>query len=129
MISCGLNKVMIIGSLAKAPEMRFTPKGVSVANFSLACDRSWKDADGNIRTSTEWFNIVAWDNLAEIAKENLAKGNLVYVEGRLQSRTWQDKEGHQQRSFEIVARDLVLLNHKQKYDYIEDLEKAEDFPF
>jgi single-strand DNA-binding protein len=127
-MSRGLNKVMIIGYLGKAPEMRFTPNGISVANFSLACDRSRKDTDGNKHTSTEWFNIVAWGSLAEIAKENLVKDSQVYVEGRLQSRTWQDKEGHQHRSFEIVACDLLMLNNQQKHD-LENSKEIKDYPF
>lgn len=127
-MSRGLNKVMIIGRLGRAPEMRFTPNGVSVANFSMACDRSWADAEGKKHTSTEWFNIVAWGSLAEIAKDNLVKGSQVYVEGRLQSRTWQDKEGQQHRSFEIVARDLLILNNQQKHEF-ETSEEFEEFTF
>lgn len=128
-MSRGLNKVMVIGRLGRAPEMRFTPNGVSVANFSLACDRTWKDPDGKKQTSTEWFNIVAWDNLAETAKEHLNKGSLVYVEGRLQSRTWQDKEGNQHRTFEIVARDLIMLSNQQKNGNIDGMSEVEDYPF
>lgn len=113
-MSRGLNKAMVIGRFGKAPEMRFTPNGSSVANLSIACDRSWKSADGQKHTETEWFNMVAWGSLAEITKEYLEKGSLVYIEGRLQSRTWQDKEGQNQRSFKIVARDLLLLKNQQK---------------
>ena len=128
-MSRGLNKVMLIGRLGKAPEMRFTPNGTSVANFSLACDRSWKDSDGKKQTLTEWFNIVAWADLAEIAKAHLTKGSLVYVEGRLQSRTWQDKQGQQHRSFEIVARDLLMLDNQLKNYATEDSDEIEAFPF
>ena len=128
-MSRGLNKVMIIGHLGRAPEMRFTPNGVSVANFSIACDRAWKVSDGVKQTSTEWFNVVAWGNLAEIAKDLLNKGSLVYVEGRLQTRAWQDKEGHQHRSFEIVARDLLLLNNQHSHEDMEDSEATDEFRF
>lgn len=128
-MSRGLNKVMIIGHIGRPPEMRFTPNGVSVANFSVACDRTWKSADGQKHTETEWFTVVAWGNLAESAKDHLAKGSLVYVEGRLQSRTWQDKEGHQNRSIEIVARDLLLLGSKSTIDNIEDSEEMNIAPF
>lgn len=127
-MSRGLNKVMVIGHLGKAPDMRFSPNGRSVANFSLACDRSWADTEGKIHTATEWFNIVAWGNLAEIAKGNLVKGSQVYVEGHLQSRTWQDKEGHQHHAYEIVARDLLMLNTRQKNE-IETSAGFEDSPF
>jgi single-strand DNA-binding protein len=127
----GLNKVMIIGHLGRAPEMRFTPNGVSVANFSVACDRSWKSADGVMRTETEWFNVVCWGNLAEIAKEKLTKGNLVYIEGRLQSRIWQDKEGKKHHAIEIVARELLMLSNQSKnnYDEVDDSEEVEEFNF
>ena len=128
-MSRGLNKVMVIGHLGRAPEMRFTPNGVSVANFSIACDRSWKSADGQKHTETEWFNVVAWGNLAETAKDFLTKGSLVYIEGRLNSRTWQDKDGKDQRSIEIIACDLILLTSQQKHDELSDSEETEEYPF
>lgn len=128
-MSRGLNKVMVIGYLGREPEMRFTPNGVSVANFSVACDRSWKSVDGQKQTETEWFNVVAWGSLAEIAKNYLIKGSYVYIEGRLQSRTWQDKDGNNQRSIEIVARDLILLNNQNKHDEMNVSEEAEEYPF
>jgi len=120
---------MVIGYLSKAPEMRFTPNGTSAANSSIACDRSWKTADGQKHSKTEWFNVVAWGSLAEIAKEYLEKGSLVYFEGRLQSRTKQDKEGQNQRSFEIVARDLLLLSNQHKQDQMDDQEEIESYLF
>jgi len=126
----GLNKVMVIGYLGRDPEMRFTPNGKSVANFSVACNRTWKGADGNKQTETEWFNVVAWGNLAEISKQILEKGSLVYVEGRLQSRTWQDNDGHQHKSIEIVARDILLLSDKQiTENELDDSEDSEEYPF
>lgn len=127
-MSRGLNKVMVIGRTGKTPEMRFTPSGVPVVNFSVACDRSWKSADGQKHTETEWFSVVAWDSLAELAKNFLEKGSLVYVEGRLQSRTWQDNEGHNQRSIEIVARDLILLT-QIKHDEMNDSDEVEELLF
>ena len=120
---------MVIGHLGKAPEMCFTPNCSSAANYSSACDRPWKTADGQKHTETEWFNVVAWGSLAEIAKEYLEKGSLVYIEGRLQSRTRQDKEGQNQRSFEIVARDLLLLNNQHKQDQMDDQEEIENYLF
>lgn len=126
----GLNKVMVIGYLGRDPEMRFTPSGKSVANFSVACSRSWKSQDGQRHTETEWFNVVAWENLAEIAKEHLEKGDRVYVEGRLQSRSWQDNEGHQHKSVEIVARDILLLSGtEQNKETMETEEEEESYPF
>lgn len=119
----GLNKVMVIGHLARDPEMRFTPSGKSVSNFCVACDRSWHDSDNRAHTETDWFNVVAWGNLAEFSKQTLNKGNLVYVEGRLQTRTWQDSEGKQQKSVEIIAREILMLgdknikNNNEEIDY------------
>jgi single-strand DNA-binding protein len=122
----GLNKVMIIGHLGRDPQMRFTPNGKSVASFSVACDRSWKSADGEKRKDTEWFNVVAWGDLAEISKQYLSKGSLVYVEGRLQTRDWSDKKGNQHKSVEVIARDILLIDSKKNQDGTDD---SEDFPF
>jgi len=122
----GLNKVMIIGYLGRDPEMRFTPTGKSVANFSVACTRSWKSVDGEEHSETEWFNIVAWGELAEISKQYLAKGSLVYIEGRLQTRTWQDNEGNQHKSIEITARDIMLLNGDEINENNGELMDSED---
>jgi single-strand DNA-binding protein len=124
----GLNKVMVIGHLGRDPEMRFTPTGKSVANFSIACSRSWKSADGEKHTETEWFNVVAWGSLAEISKQYLEKGSRAYVEGRLQSRSWEDNKGVQHKSVEIVARDILLLGDSDNQNEIEDSE-AEEYPF
>lgn len=126
----GLNKIMVIGYLGRDPEMRFTPSGKSVANFSVACNRTWKGADGDKHTETEWFNVVAWGNLAEISKQILSKGSLVYVEGRLQSRTWQDNDGQQHKSIEIVARDILLLSDQQIMENeLDDSEDSVEYPF
>lgn len=126
----GLNKVMVIGYLGRDPEMRFTPSGKSVANFSIACSRSWKTANGEIHTETEWFNVVAWEKLAEIAKEYLQKGSRVYVEGRLQSHNWQDSEGRQHKSVEIVARDVLLLSESNQINGSSESEAdSEPYPF
>jgi single-strand DNA-binding protein len=116
----GLNKVMVIGYLGRDPEMRFTPNGKSVSNFCVACSRTWQGADGNKHTDTDRFNVVAWGNLAELAKQNLRKGNLVYVEGHLQFRTWQDTQGQQHKSVEILARELLLLSESQKEETFEE---------
>jgi len=89
----GLNKVMIIGYLGRDPEMRYTPAGRPVTSFSVATTRGWTNSNGERREETEWFNVVAWGNLAEICKQRLRKGQQVYIEGRLQTRGWEDAEG------------------------------------
>ena len=92
-MSRGLNKVMIIGHLGRDPEMRYTPSGRPVTTFTVATSRTWSTGDGERHSETEWFNVVAWGNLAEICKQYLTKGQQVYVEGRLQTRRWEDNEG------------------------------------
>ena len=93
-MSRGLNKVMIIGHLGREPEMRYTPSGRPVTTFSVATSRSWTTSDGERRNHTEWFNVVAWGSLAEICNQYLAKGQQVYIEGRLQTRRWDDDSGN-----------------------------------
>lgn len=127
-MSRGLNKVMIVGNLGRDAEMRFTPSGKSVANFSVAVNQFWKGADSELHTDTEWFNVVAWGNLAEISKKYLKKGSLVYVEGRLQSRMWQDSEGVQHKTIEVVARDILMLSDKTENE-TNDMNDAEEYPF
>lgn len=105
-----LNKVMLIGNLGKDPELRYTTSGVAVASFTLATNESWKDQDGNTQERTEWHNIVAWRKLAEICGEWLKKGNKVYIEGRIQTRSYDDKNTGQKRYItEIVADDMIML--------------------
>ncbi|GAB4541037.1 MAG: hypothetical protein Fur002_08740 [Anaerolineales bacterium] len=111
-MSKGLNKVQIIGHLGKDPEMRYTPSGKPVTTFSIAVSRAWSSADGERHTETEWFNVVAWSNLAETCKQYLSKGQRVYVEGRLQTRRWDDKEGQKHTSVEIVASEMIMLDRK-----------------
>jgi single-strand DNA-binding protein len=109
----GLNKVMIIGHLGRDPEMRYTPSGRPVTSFSVATSRSWTTAEGERRTETEWFNIVAWASLAEICNQYLKKGHLVYIEGRLQTRRWEDEGGNKRTATEVVAREMIMLNEKR----------------
>jgi single-strand DNA-binding protein len=111
-MSRGLNKVMIIGHLGREPEMRYTPSGRPVTSFSVATTRTWNAPDGERREETEWFNIVAWGNLAEICKQYLNKGQQVYVEGRLQTRRWEDQEGKKHFSTEIVAGEMIMLGER-----------------
>jgi single-strand DNA-binding protein len=103
---------MIIGHLGREPEMRYTPSGRPVTSFSVATTRSWNTPDGERREETEWFNIVAWGNLAEICKQYLAKGQQVYIEGRLQTRRWEDQEGKKHFTTEVVANEMIMLGDR-----------------
>jgi single-strand DNA-binding protein len=113
-MSRGLNKVMIIGNLGRDPEMRYTPSGRPVTTFTVATSRSWNTADGERHAETEWFNVVAWGNLAEICKQYLTKGQQVYVDGRLQTRHWEDKEGVKHSTVEIVAAEMMMLGDRRE---------------
>jgi single-strand DNA-binding protein len=113
-MSRGLNKVMVIGHLGREPEMRYTPSGRPVTTFTVASSRSWKSADGEHHTETEWFNVVTWGNLAEISKQYLSKGQQVYIEGRLQTRRWEDKEGTKYATAEIVASEMMMLGDRRE---------------
>lgn len=109
-----LNKTLLIGRLGRDPEMRYTPAGRPVTTFSVGVTRNWNTSDGEKKSETEWFNIVAWANLAEICKQYLFKGSLVYIEGRLQSRHWEDNEGHRHSSVEIVANEMIMLDERRE---------------
>jgi len=113
-MSRGLNKVMIIGNLGRDPEMRYTPSGKPVTTFSVATSRTWNTSDGEKREETEWFNVVAWSSLAEICKQYLTKGQQVYIEGRLQTRHWDDQEGNKHTSVEIVANEMIILSERRE---------------
>ena len=106
----GVNKVILVGNLGKDPETRYMPNGKAVTNFSIATSESWTDRQsGDKQERTEWHNIVMFEKLAEIAAEYLRKGSQVYVEGSLRTRKWQDKEGKDRYTTEIVARDMQML--------------------
>jgi single-strand DNA-binding protein len=109
-----LNKVMLIGRLGKDPEVRYTPDGAPVANFSLATSEFWTDKSGTRQEKTEWHNIVAWSKLADLSKRYLTKGRQVYIEGRLRTREWDDKDGNKRRTTEIVASQIVLLGSRSE---------------
>ena len=105
-----VNKVILVGNLGKDPEVKFTPSGVPVAKFSLATNERYKDKGGEWQDRTEWHNIVAWQRLAEIVGEYVKKGSKIYIEGRLQTSSWEDKQsGEKKYRTEVVASDLVLL--------------------
>ncbi len=135
-MSRGLNKVMIIGHLGRDPEMRYTPSGRPVTTFSVATSRSWTTNDGERHSETEWFNVVAWGNLAEICKLYLLKGQQVYIEGRLQTRKWEDSGGNKHLSVEIVASEMMMLgdhhdsNHlTQEESFSSSEETSDEFPY
>ena len=104
-----VNKVILVGRLGRDPETRYTGGGQAVANFSLATDETYKDKNGERQKRTEWHKIVVWGKQAEIAQQYLKKGSLIFLEGRIQSREWQDKEGQKRTSFEIVANNFRML--------------------
>jgi single-strand DNA-binding protein len=104
-----VNKVILVGRLGRDPETRYTGGGQAVANFSVATDESYKDKNGERQKRTEWHKIVVWGKQAEIAQQYLKKGSLIFIEGRIQSREWQDKEGQKRTSFEIVASNFRML--------------------
>jgi single-strand DNA-binding protein len=108
-MSRGLNKVMVIGNIGRDPEMRYTPSGKHVTSFSLASSRSWTAPNGERREETEWFNVVTWGNLAEICNQKLFKSQQVYVEGRLQTRSWEDDRGQRHFRTEVVANEMIIL--------------------
>ncbi len=112
-----VNKVILVGNLGKDPEIKYTPSGTAVAKFSLATNEGYKDKAGQWQERTEWHNIVAWQRLAEIVGEYVKKGSKVYIEGRLQTSSWDDKEtGQKKYKTEIVANDLVLLSGRGEGD-------------
>ncbi len=129
----GLNKVIIIGVVGRDPEMRYTPSGRPVTSFSVATSRTWVSAEGDRREETEWFNVVAWGNLAEICKAHLTKSQQVYVEGRLQTRGWEDETGKKHFRTELVANEMILLGDRRTqhsdFDYINDDGDNGDYAF
>jgi single-strand DNA-binding protein len=108
-VARGINKVILVGNLGKDPELSYLPSGQSVAKFSLATSRSYKDKSGELKEETEWHNIVAWGKLGEICAQYLTKGRQAYIEGRIQSRTWEGKDGQKRTSVDIVASDVQML--------------------
>ncbi|HZY45022.1 MAG TPA: single-stranded DNA-binding protein [Anaerolineae bacterium] len=130
----GLNKVMIIGRLGRDPEMRYTASGKPVTVFSVAVNRTWTTGDGDRHEETEWFNVVAWGNLAEICKQHLHKGQSVYIDGRLQTRSWDDPDGKKHYRTEIVANEMIMLGDRRGEGGEEPIVDSptigeEEFPF
>ena len=107
-----VNKAMLIGRLGKDPEVRYTPDGTMVTNFNLATDEQWKDKNGEKVQKTEWHRIVTFGKLAEICGNYLVKGKLIFVEGRIQTRSWEDKDGVKRFTTEIIASNMQMLDSK-----------------
>ncbi|MDQ7039427.1 MAG: single-stranded DNA-binding protein [Rhodothermus sp.] len=107
-----INKVILVGNLGQDPELRYTPSGTAVCNMRLATNEVYRDAEGNLVERTEWHNLVAWGRLAEICNQYLRKGSKVYVEGSLQTRSWEDRDGNTRYTTEIKLREMVMLDVK-----------------
>lgn len=108
----GVNKVMLLGNIGKDPEVRVSPNGTAIANLTLATSETWKDQQGERQERTEWHRIVMFGRTAEVARDYLRKGSKLYLEGKLQTRKWQDKEGKDQYTTEIVAHEFQMLDPK-----------------
>ena len=108
----GVNRVMLIGNLGKDPDMQFLEGNIAVAKFSLATTEKYKDRSGKLISQTEWHTIILWRGLAELAQKYLQRGSLVYIEGRLKTRSWEDKEGNKKFATEIVGDNLIMLDKK-----------------
>jgi single-strand DNA-binding protein len=107
-----VNKVILIGNLGKDPELRYTPGGAAVVNFPIATNERWKDKSGQPQERTEWHNIVLWGRLAEVANDYLKKGSSVYIEGRLQTRSWEDRDGNKRYMTEVVGNQMQMLSRE-----------------
>ncbi len=142
----GVNKVILVGNLGKDPEVRHLESGASVANFPIATTESYKDKNGNRQDQTEWHNIVLWRGLADIAEKYLRKGSQVYIEGKLRSRSWEDKEGNTRYITEVVGDNMTMLGGGNRGESsaapaessspkpkskpsLEDGDEADDLPF
>ena len=142
----GVNRVMLIGNLGKDPDVQYLEGNIGVAKFSLATTETYKDRGGKLVSQTEWHTVVLWRGLADLAQKYLHKGSLVYIEGRLRTRSWEDKEGNKKFATEVVGDNLIMLDkrgesHGLHHDHIENSEgltntdippigePSEDLPF
>ena len=139
----GINKVILVGNVGKDPEIRHLDNGVAVASFPLATSETYKSKDGQKVTNTEWHNIVLWRGLAEISEKYIKKGTPLYIEGKIRTRSWDDKDGNKRYTTEIVADNLQMLGGKQSSEEaaasapenvsVEDIEniptEEDDLPF
>ena len=130
-----VNKVVLVGHLGGDPETRFTPSGAAVANFNIATNESWKDANGELQDKTEWHRCVMFGKTAELAGELLKKGQLVYIEGKLQTRNWEDKDGIKRYTTEVVCDMFTMLGRKmdtensQQAAPTSNSDEEDDLPF
>ena len=130
-----VNKVVLVGHLGGDPETRFTPSGAAVANFNIATNESWKDANGELQDKTEWHRCVMFGKTAELAGELLKKGQLVYMEGKLQTRNWEDKDGIKRYTTEVVCDMFTMLGRKMDTDSSQqvaptsNIDEEDDLPF
>ena len=133
----GVNKVILIGNLGKDPEVRYLDNGVAVANFSLATTENYKNKAGERVSQTEWHNIVLWRGLAEVAEKYLKKGSSIYIEGKIKTRKWEDKDGNTRYNTEILADNMSMLGGKKPQEdsplsaprSITSEDKSDDLPF
>ena len=124
----GVNKVILVGNLGKDPEIRHLEGGAAVANFTLATTEVYKDKTGTRQEQTEWHNIVVWRGLAEVAEKYLKKGMTIYVEGKLKTRSWDDKEGHKRYTTEVVGDTFTILSKKESSSSGNTTETGNDVP-
>ena len=110
----GVNKVILLGRLGRDPEVRYTPSGTAVANFSIATSEQWNNKDGEKQERTEWHKIVAWKRLGEICGEYLHKGSQVYIEGKIQTKSWEDRDGNKRYTTEVIAQNMQMLGSADK---------------
>lgn len=112
----GVNKVILIGNVGADPELRYTPSGTAVSNFNIATNENWTDNSGERQERTEWHRIVVWGRLAEICNQYLRKGSKVFIEGRLQTKSWETQDGQKRYTTEVVARDMQMLDSRGEFD-------------
>lgn len=126
-----LNKVMLIGNVGKEPELKETPGGVPVTSFRMATSESWKDKDGHLKEHTDWHTVVAWRGLAKVIDKLVTKGTRIYVEGRLQTRNYEDSDGNRRQVVEILADNMLILedrkNGKGREDEDDDYDYSDDY--
>ena len=125
----GINKVILIGNLGKDPEVRYLDSGVAVANLSLATSENYKNKDGERVTQTEWHDIVLWRGLAEVAEKYLKKGSSVYIEGKLRTNKWVDKDENTRYKTEVLADKLTMLGRSQNQEQSSESSSEDDLPF
>lgn len=121
-----LNKVMLIGNVGKDPELKHTPSGIPVISFRLATSDSWKDREGNLREHTDWHTIVAWRGLAEVIHKLVQKGTRIYVEGKIQTRTFEDRNNNRRHVVEVLADNMLLLDNRKPREKTQDNQDKKD---